>query len=194
MKEESVGKEMQFRIEGISPLIMHNPQTADSLNPFSKEMKKISKLRNRTDEQEMQLREIEWKAGIYYDAEAGPYIPDVNIMAMIVAGAKKFRKGTAILQGLQVITEINRLEYKGPRALDALWNDKNFVDSRVVKLQKKSSLIRTRPIFKKWACVFAVIYDDEVLDADEVRRAIEAGGKFCGLCDYRPMFGRFRIA
>jgi len=193
MTKESVGKELGFRIKGISPLFMHNPQTADSLNVFAKEMKKLNKLRNRTDEQEMQLRRIDWEAGIYYDDKAGPYIPGVNVMAMIVAGAKKFRKGTAVLQGLQVMTEINPLKYEGPRTIEGLWSDKRFVDSRLVKLQGKSSLIRTRPIFRDWECAFSVFFDDEILDPEEVRRAVEIGGRFSGICDYRPMFGRFKV-
>ncbi len=46
-------------------MLQHNGQTADPLNEFAKELKKVSGKRNKTDEYHALMGEIEWRAGLY---------------------------------------------------------------------------------------------------------------------------------
>jgi len=52
-------------------LIMHNGQTADPLNPFSKAMKEISSKRKKTDTDYEAMANIEYRAGLYLNKKTG---------------------------------------------------------------------------------------------------------------------------
>ncbi|MNH31240.1 hypothetical protein D3C79_915810 [compost metagenome] len=54
--------------------------------------------------------------------------------------------------------------------------------------------MRYRPIFLDWACQLEVAINTDVLDLQEVKKAIEDAGKLIGVCEYRPRFGRFEVA
>ena len=69
-------KEISVKINGISPLLMHNPQTVDRFNPYTKRMAQINaKKKNRTDEDYRELASIEMASSLYFDTNLGVYVP-----------------------------------------------------------------------------------------------------------------------
>ena len=80
---------VSFRIKGVVPTIMCNGQTSDPLNPFAKQMKKISSKRNKTEDDHLELARIEWHASLYVDAKGRPCWPSENIEAMMIAAASR---------------------------------------------------------------------------------------------------------
>ncbi len=72
---DNVGK---FRIVGVSPLLMKNGQTADPLNVYAKAVAEISKKRNKTEADHLELSRREFFGALYID-QNGPFIPAVNI-------------------------------------------------------------------------------------------------------------------
>lgn len=183
-------KVLTVSITGISPILMHNGQLSDPLNPWVKEMKKITSksAKKKTDADHEELARLEFMGGLYVD-EDGPIIPGENVEGMIRDGARVQRKGKDVEAG--VWCDDCELIYDGPRDPSELWLDKRFVDRRSVVVGR-SRVIRTRPRFKKWSAVFEVNFDELTVNESDIIDAIEAGGRK-GCMDYRPKYGRFEV-
>jgi hypothetical protein len=180
-----------FKVQGISPLMPKNGQTADPLNPFAQAMKKISGKRNKTEADYEELSRVEFMGSLYVDDKGHPCVPGENIEAMFKAAAKKIKKGQQAKCG--VMSDGNwPILYDGPKDPEKLWLNKNFVDKRGVVINRVR-VMRTHPIFKAWGLEFDITFDDEVLDAEDVDQIVDIAGRLIGLLDYRPKFGRFVV-
>lgn len=181
---------IRFKIEGTRPLMMHADILADPLNPLTKSHKELTSKRKKTDEDHEAIAKSEWRAGLYYDDEIGPYIPGTSIEASIIAGAKLSKLGAQIKRSIEVVEDKCRLEYTGPRTVEKLWGAR-FYDARSVKVQT-ARLMRYRPLFRQWATAFTVAFDPESIDRNQIIKCVQDAGDYCGIGDYRPKFGRFR--
>lgn len=182
---------IKFRITGTRPLLMHADTLADPLNPLSKVHKELTTKRKKTDEDFEMIAKSEWRASFYFDEEIGPYIPAFNIEASIKEGAKISRLGKHIERGVEILEEKSKLEYQGPRTLNELWNA-GFYDARTVKVST-SRIMRYRPMFRTWATEFTVVFDNEVINRNQVIKCVKDAGEYAGIGDYRPKFGRFKV-
>lgn len=183
---------IEIEVMGVSPLIMHNGQTADPMNKFSKELKGVSGKRKKTDEDFAEMARIEWHAGLYVNAEGKLIIPSHVVESCIIDGAKKSKLGKQFKSAVFVNDDcLLDVGIKYGKATD-LWNDDRFRDTRGVRVNQ-ARVMRTRPIFHNWSTTISVCFDDEQVNESEVRRAVDDAGSKCGLCDYRPKFGRFEV-
>lgn len=183
---------LNVEIQGISPLLCHNGQLANPLNPFAKALKEVSRKRTKTDADHIEMSRIEFLGGLYTDEDKHPGIPGENIEAAMVAGAKKHKLGQQAKAGI-ISDGFWRIEYAGPKTPDALWEEKGFVDVRGAKLQGKTTVMRTRPIFRKWKLKFTLQYLPDQLDKKQVVDIVETVGRIIGLGDFKPKFGRFEV-
>lgn len=181
---------LKVKITGTRPLLMHAATLSDPLNPLSKAHKQVSGKRKKTDEDYEWLAKSEWRSSLYID-DTGPYMPGVNIEAALIAGAKLQKLGTAIKRGVEILNDRCKLEYKGPRDAEALW-DKGHYDVRGVKVGQ-ARIMRYRPIFKEWSCECSIMFDTEIMDRASVLKCMQDAGAYCGVGDYRPKFGRFDV-
>jgi hypothetical protein len=155
-------------------------------------MKEITSVRKKTDEHHLQLQELEFLAGLYLDGQRRVIIPSEVIESCLVEGAKKAKLGKAFKAAVSVM-EDSLLDYNGPKTPEALWAEaETFADVRGVRVGG-SRIMRTRPIFRQWSLAFTVTWDDEQINAEQLRKAVEDAGAQVGLCDYRPKFGRFQL-
>lgn len=182
---------MTVKITGTRPLLMHADVFADPLNPLTKAHKELTSKRKKSDDDHEAIAKSEWRGGMYFEDDIGPYIPGVNVEASLIAGAKLSRLGTQIKRSVEVMNERCKLEYEGPRTIKGLW-DKAFYDARSVKVQT-SRLMRYRPLFRKWSTEFEVAFDPESINREQVIKCLEDAGQYCGVGDYRPKFGRFAV-
>lgn len=184
---------LEFTITGIAPLLSHNGQLADPLNPFAIKMKEISGKRKKTEADHMELSRLEFLGGLYLDEDGHPCIPGINIEAMLIDAAKKKRMGEAAKAGL--ISDGNwPIVYDGPKDPDKMWDSGKFKDRRGCKLNGKVTVIRTRPIFRQWSLTFTVSYLPNILDKKDIVEFVNTAGQIIGLGDYLPRFGRFEVA
>lgn len=185
---------IKFKLEGTSPLLMHNPRGMDPLNPLSKAMKRITSKRGNkiTEEEYAKIQDIEFELGLYYDDSIGPYVPAHCLKATIREGAKKTRCGTIVMKALTVIGDKIPLIYDGSRILDELRKDSAFRDVRPAKVG--GTILRTRPKFERWELEAEVKYDVGELNFDQVVDFLEVAGEFGGLLDGRIIgFGKFKV-
>lgn len=182
---------IDFEIEGAAPLLMHNGQLADPMNRFSKEMKKVTGRKKKTEADYTELARIEFLGSLYLGSAGEPVIPGEVLEATIISGAKVTKKGKVGKSAL-IVDGNFPLIYNGPKTTEGLLEDDNFRHVAGVKVGQ-ARVMRTRPKFNQWKLKFTVHYLSSVLDAEEIVGFVEAAGQVAGLGDGRPRFGRFNV-
>ena len=186
----------RIRLEGTTPLILHNNQCVNPLHPLKKKIAAItSKGRRKTEADHLQLYKLEFQSGLYISDRLGPYVPTKCIRATMINGARKQKDGKQFESGL-FIPEDAPIEYKGPRTLKELiekgsYDDGGFMWTTVVGNQA-SSIMRTRPRFDEWAIEFDAMCVTSLISRDMVDNALSAAEVQVGICDGRSIgMGRF---
>ncbi len=183
-------QEMTYRLIGVAPLIVHNGQLADPLNQFSKELKKISGKRKKTDADFEQMAKLEFLGGLYMSKD-GPVLPPDMLDSMILGAAKKFREGPLAKAGCFCVNT-PRIEYDGPRVAEELWQDENFRFVKGVRVGQ-ARVIRTRPWFQEWSLNVRYNVETSTVNPSRLDEWLRTGGSIIGLGDWRPQYGRFNI-
>lgn len=187
-------KKLEVVVKGISPMLMHSCNGVNPMNPFTKEIKKLTaKGKNKTDEDNEIISNLEFQCNIYFDEKVGPYVPAENIEACLREAAKKVKLGKAFQTAVMVMPEKIAVEYDGPRDMEGLVNDPNYRDCRPVGI-KQNKTMRTRPRFNSWVLRFDIEYSPDIIkDDDAIVDALKTAGAYVGLNDYRPRYGRFEV-
>jgi len=188
---------VKFFFKGLSPLMMHSERGANPLDPDVKELKTITGKKKKTDEDHELIAYMDWKLGLYFDKQLGPYVPGINVRAAIVAGGKMNKFGTALQKGTTILCEKIKLDYDGPRDLAALWNDAGFRDIRSVVVSRARTM-RCRPIFPEWTLTFDFHYDTSVinmdaLEAEDRKRNMDARGRVAAVAAMVKNARRLRV-
>lgn len=185
-----------FQFTGVSPLLMHSDRGVNPLDALAMELKKLTSTRKKTDEIHAQVARLEWELGMYFDPATGPIVPTANLRGVIVEGAKFAKLGATVKRATIVEEDRARLDYDGPRELEAMWKAGSFRDVRSVVVGT-ARVMRCRPIFRKWSLSFSLLFDPESIERAALVSAAEAGGRLIGLGDFRPAnggpFGRFSV-
>jgi len=187
--------EIDVRIDGLSPLIPHNILV--SLDPdhlLSKEVSKITRKRSKdkTPSDRSRIKMLEWLSGAYTDDDGYVIVPGANLEAMLRDGAKKVRLGKAF-QSAVFVDGNPRLEFPDMKLTsDTLSEMEQYRLSVPVKVGQ-AKVIRTRPLFREWACAFKVQVDTSVVETEQVVEALTTAGRIVGLMDWRPRNGRFAV-
>lgn len=174
-------------------LLMHNGQLADPLNQWTKRLKEESSRKKKSDDDNLRIAEIEFKGGLYFTEDLGPYIPGHMLDAVLVAGARKKKLGKVFESCVRTTQDGYALTYTGPRTRKDLWEDPRFRDRRGCGVQT-SRVIRTRPKFTDWSVTFDVSLFPCELNPNDLEQAIVDAGIYVGIGDFRPRFGTFSLA
>lgn len=177
-------------IHGTKPLLMHNSRLSNPLDPMTKAMKKVSGKRTKTDDDHMELARLEHRGSLYFDEDAGPYIPSDNIWRSLLDGAKKHKLGVKVKEAITFVTDVNPIVYKGPRTMDGLWADENYRNTASVKVGT-ARVTRTRPMFREWVTDAQGLLDTNILDLEDLRMIAETAGTVVGIGDWRPRYGTY---
>lgn len=188
---------MQVKIQGVSPLVMHNGRLANPADPVVRDIKKITSIRGnkRTEAQELELIRLEWEGGLYIGDNGAPCVMGTNIEAMIQSAATKVGGATKKMFQAGVFCLMDpSLEYEGPKTPKGLWEKGDaFVLTKPARVGQ-ARVMRTRPIFKAWALSFELEVDTAVVKSlGLVEEALKVGGMYVGLGDWRPRYGRFMV-
>lgn len=176
--------------KGISPLIMHSCKCVNPLHPISKELKKYTSKRTKTDEDLQIISDLEWEAGAYWQEGLGLYIPAENVEATIQNGAKANKRGKDIQKYVTVETLYIPFDYGENLTKEELIASYEYRDTRPMAVQR-AKIMRTRPRFDKWKIEFDMIFDEEKIDIETIMNSMEYAGMYVGLCDSRPKYGKF---
>lgn len=140
----------------------------------------------------LKISDLEWESGAYWKDDIGLYIPGENVEATIRNGAKLNKQGKNIERFVSVTDLYIPLDYGEKLTKEQLINNYEYRDTRIMVVQR-SKVVRTRPRFDQWKIQFNLMYDEEKIDLDVVVQALENAGKYVGLCDSRPKYGKFAV-
>lgn len=208
-------KHFTFKIEGASPMIVHNGGNISPLHPCNKLKSEFTKKRKKTDDDHVNIARIEWFQSLYLDRPLqlemnGEKFYDVNterpnvilpvkcVRACIKSGAKLSRNGKALDRAVQ-FTEVDfyRPSADGKRLafpdINVMSDDLSYVDETVMTVQR-AKLVRYRAIFQKWAATVSGVFAEEMLNQEDLTQAIVMAGQFEGMNDSRSLgYGRFEL-
>ena len=184
---------MEVTIKGASPMLLHNGQTSNPLNKYTRQLKTISRKRNKTDEDIEALAKIEFMAGLYLNPKGEYILPGHNLEAAMLEGAKKNKNGR-LVQGGAFVTEDPLIVFKGSQKTpDELWDGGEHALMVSVRVQR-NRVMRTRPMIPAgWEARVTIQYDPAIVDEQTIRQALEIAGMERGLGDWRPKYGRFIV-
>lgn len=197
-------EELRVNIVGASVLVTHNNQMVNPINAYTKAMKEITGIHHskKTDEHHFQMGRIEWEGGLYLE-DGKVVMPGRCINASFWNGAKVNTNGMKWKAGCMLDAENYPMEYRGPEIIAEPSNeipntslDKYFDTFKLEEIVTvgKAKIVRTRPIFHDWVIRdIGILFDPEVIDKETIIQACEDAGRMKGLCENRPVRGRFTI-
>lgn len=188
--EQTGYRSLSVRIAGVAPLVMHSGVLADPLSPASKELKRIAKKRPKTDADIEYMQRVEWTGGLWLSGGL-PCIPGEAIESAFVQAARKTKRGQIAKAGMISPGDWPIL-YDGPRDMAELWENDEFRLVSGVRVGN-ARVMRTRPIFQRWAATVMFEYLDDQLSESDLIDILRVAGRIVGIGDWRPRYGRFEI-
>lgn len=183
--------EITLTITGVGPMLMHNERLANPLDPITREMKEITSKRKKTDDDIAALAFLEFKGGLYWDDDLGPYMPTWNVKRSVQDGAKLNKLGKAVERALTPLVQSAPLSYQGPRDVEGMWRA-GYYDIRSVKVGT-NKVQRCRPRFDGWSIDVPCDLATDVLNLAELEQVARNAGLMVGLGDFRQRFGRYEV-
>jgi hypothetical protein len=176
---------------GGAALVCHNERLADPLDPLVREIAAVSKKRNKTEADHLEIARLEFLGGLYTNGN-GPCLPAWNILRCLQDGAKRHKRGVDVLRGVYPLTDHADLFYDGDDNRDPakMWKAGTYSLRKTVGIQR-SRTMRTRPMFTEWSCELDVEVDPVVFDLDTLANCWKDAGKYAGIGEMRPVYGRF---
>jgi hypothetical protein len=176
----------EVRIVSVRPLLVHRPYLLS-----------VHSTRRRS---EIPSPEEEARNALYTDGDL-IVIPSLNVKAMLRDAGRNYKipqrqatYGAYIKAGIDIEPSPN-IPLLNPRTNQPYKVSRRewVVDIRPVVIQR-SRILRARPKFNEWALEFRILnLDPGLLKADILKQILVDAGRFYGLGDFRPEFGRFKV-
>jgi hypothetical protein len=182
-------------ITGLNYLLQNNPQTVDPFNFYSKAKKAITNKRSgKTEDDLLELGNIETESKIYFDDELGVYVPTrwlteaicTSAFSVVKIGKGKMRGGIFATEEKAKLTYDDMSKVKTIK--DVVKNPK--FRHRAMLPQGQVRVAKDFPIYKGWSFETKIDFDDTVVDFEGLRRIVERTSQYVGFGDFRPTFGR----
>ena len=199
-------------------MVCHNERLADPLDSITQALAEITGKRKKTIEDHQEIARREFFGGLYTnpvydwplddDLEVTIGLPAWNVLRCLQEGAKRAKRGPDILRGVSPLVDFAPVTFIHPNPEDSgielpedgmieglvspqdLWLEGEFQLRKSVGVQR-SRTMRTRPIFNEWQLELDVEVDPTVLDVHTIRFMWKDAGKYAGLGEMRPVYGRF---
>jgi hypothetical protein len=182
---------IKAKLVGVSPIMFHNERLANPEDKFKRELSKLTSQKKKTDDQIKQIKWIEWEGG-FYERDGKPIVTSDVVLATLLNGARKLKKGMDVSSGVIETEDHFFLGYEGPKTIEKLKGDMRFCDYRSVVVAGRR-VMRARPIFKGWSLEIGLQFDTEIIDESTLWQALEIAGERVGMCERRPRYGRFVV-
>jgi hypothetical protein len=181
-------------ITGIGPLLQNNPQTVDPFNRYSKMKKPLTSKKSKTEEDLLELGNLDTESKLFFDSEIGVYVPTRWLTEQIVTAAYGIIKvGKDKMRGGIFATEDKaKLTYKGMgkvKMIADLVFDQQF-RHRMILPQQNIRIAKDFPIFHDWSFSTVIEFDDTVCDLVGLTNILKRSAMYVGFGDFRPTFGR----
>jgi len=172
---------IRLTVVGVAPLLMHawNIESIDEKALAAKG----SKTKKTDDVESYAYRDSEGFLGVPGKCLVGALIE----AARYIQDPRSPRKSARDLvkAGIQSLTVLARFQ---PETKS--WD---YLDRQRVVVQR-AGITRSRPaMLEGWECTFQLMVSlPEYLNPQLVHEIVDRAGRLCGVCDYRPTYGRYR--
>jgi hypothetical protein len=163
-------------IRGTAPLLMHRFNDSQDTNKVKKSGKQYDKKKDAEN-------------ALYKDEKGNIVHPSIHIESAMIKAATNYRipgQGKKTFKDAfkgGIFCEPRLIQHKIPK-----W----VIDLQNVVVQR-SRVMRARPRFDEWELDFQILNIDERITPQILKDILKDAGKFCGLGDFRPRFGRFEV-
>jgi hypothetical protein len=187
---------VRITLKGVSPLLMHNPRMVDPEFEINRALKALTGKRKKTDEDLKQIGRLEWFGGIYTmtTADGVPVVsqPSSKVRKCLVETGRISKQGKQVERALSFLDLDVPLIYDGPRDLEEIFQDSQFISRLSVGVMGKR-VMRVRPQFFPWALDMKGLFiEDAGLNFEDLERIVELAGAVGGIGDNRVNgYGRF---
>lgn len=185
---------IKFKMTGVCPLMLNNPQTVNPMNEYTKALKELTSKRTKTDEDQNEIFHLKFLASCYVNNKGQYVIPADMLAKSFEAGAKDNKLGKEFQRSLFIFSDsILKFDENGCTP-EELWQNhsEKYVDIRPVGIMK-SKVVTARMIVPEWSLEGELFFDDKQLNKSEVWLALENAGARYGIGTYRQRYGRYRI-
>lgn len=210
---EAVDLTVKMVLTGRSPLVMHNPRTADPDDEYKMAIDEIiAKGKQMTPEDRRRKDDLQWRASLYTEAikeddddepQERLTVPMIMLFRALEAGGKTLgtgtsSKGAAVFRSVTPTETYMVLRHNGPQDITALSADPRFRWRTIVNpnptAAKPTKLPSTRAIFPAWELSTMVhVVTDMGLSWQDFERSARAAGNI-GIGDARRLsYGRFSV-
>lgn len=187
-------KAIKFRMTGTCPLMLNNPQSANPMNAYAKELKALTSKRSKTDEDQNDILHLKFIASCYINSKGQYIIPANMLYKSFEAGAKENKLGKKFEQSLFVLNDALLKFDENGCTPEELWENHadKYVDIRLASVDKRK-IPAARFIIPEWYVECEVHFDENQLNKGEVWNALVNAGLRHGIGTYRACYGRFSI-
>lgn len=194
---------VQFVLQGVSPLLHHNPQMVDPQFEINQQIKAITSKRKKTAVDLAEIERLEWFGGVYTGVVSGrPVVtqPTSKVRKCLIGAARINKMGKQIERAITMTTLDSAQLYVGSDRvtdlqpeLERLQASPAFISRLSVGVNGKR-VMRVRPQFLPWGLIVdAMFIEDAGLNFDELERIVELAGKVERMGDNRVNgYGAFR--
>lgn len=180
-----------LHLTGLRPMLMHNGRLANPIDPWTRELKKLTGKRKKTDEDLIAMMRIEARGGAYETADDMLGLPTENVWRSLFDAAKAFKRGVDVKRALLTDGSVSTLLVGGdPVKVDDFLTDPDHIDYRPVRVGQ-SKTMRARPLVTDWSSTHTFELLTDVIDPRDLEPIVERAGRLVGLGDYRPTYGTF---
>ncbi len=164
--------EIKVKIEGVSPLLM---------NKFTVTQQKSTRAKKVYDPKEESERKT-------YRTDKGKLcLPGNHFKASMIKAGTDFK-----MVGKKTYKEYVKAGVFIEPELIVLTPQKYTIHEEPVVIAR-ARVMSWRPRFDKWSCEFVIEITDEMINSSTLKEILEAAGKYKGVGDHRPEYGRFEV-
>lgn len=163
---------IEVKVKGISPLLLHR---------YATEQKTSSRA------QKVYIPEEQAEKACYRNEKNQIYIPSTHFKGAMIKSAVDF-----VYKGKKTYKEYIKSGIIISEN-EIILNPQEYIVNNTPVVVGRSRIIRSRPEFKNWNCKFTIEITDESLDSNIIKDILVEAGKYKGVGDFRPEYGRFEV-
>lgn len=191
-------KQIRVTVSGLAPgLLLHNPRSANPLDPAAKELSAVKKeyQANKTEEGLIAYLKAQFFCALYWKEGVGAYIPRGMVQATMISAAKAIKQEGKRASLARIISAA--ISPKGDSVLEITTPSKTKDDlNKMVEDSRHNFVIPaaigtnlvpvSRPLFPEWSAKLLFnILDEDAIPLDTFKEIVEGMGAK-GFGDWRP--------
>jgi len=171
----------KVQLEGTRPLLMHRIPTD------------LGSTKGKRSNDHDPKKEAE--AALYKDSKGKVIVPSLNILAALQKAGTDYKvpgKGKKTFKNY-IYAGVGIEPFEIPLQTNGTDPRKAWEIDRQPVVVNRSRIMRSRPRFNQWGLMFTIAILDPIIQPETLKEILESAGRYQGLCDFRPLFGLFKV-